>query len=282
MILVADGGSSKTDWIVVEKDINHFFHTKGINPFHNSEDQIIKEIHSSDLIKFREHITEINFYGAGLASKEIKDDLSKIFNKLFPFTQRININDDLIAAARALFAEGKGIACILGTGSNSCFFNGQEVVDKVPALGYVLGDEGSGAYMGIRFINAYFKREFSEELINILSKENDLQMNSVLENVYKKPLPSRYLASYTKILKKYEEHAEIHKLIKNSFLQFIDKNVSRYPDSILYPIGFVGSIAFYFKDILEEALKERGLQLGKVIKAPIEELITYHSLKKRN
>jgi N-acetylglucosamine kinase-like BadF-type ATPase len=278
MILIADGGSSKTDWRIINKGVNHVFHTRGINPFHNSEDQIMDEIHRSDVIKFRSGITEIHFYGAGLANENIKGELHQIFKKVFPFTQQIYIYDDLLAAARALFKDNQGIVCILGTGSNSCFYNGTVVEDKVPSLGYILGDEGSGARMGIRFINGFFKREFSEELSIKLKKESQLVYADVLDNVYKKHLPNRYLASFTKMMNRYIDYVEVRGIIKESFVQFIDKNVSKYSESKSYPIGFVGSIAYYFRDILEEVMEEKGLKLAGIIQAPIEELINFHTV----
>lgn len=276
MILIADGGSTKTDWRVLDGDIVHAYYTKGINPFHNNEDQIIEEINKSDLIKIRLSIKEIYFYGAGLVNEGVKNTLKDIFVKLFPTVIKIEVNDDLLAAARSLFNNEKGIACILGTGSNSCFFNGVSIEDKVPALGYILGDEGSGSKLGIKFVNALHKREFSEDLTSELMQESDLEMAIVLENVYKKHLPNLYLASLTKIIKKHIDNTDIYDLVKESLIEFIDKNVSKYKDFKNYNIGFVGSIAYHFEDILIQVLLEKDLQLGKIVQAPIDELITYH------
>ena len=276
MILIADGGSTKTDWRVLDGDIVHAYYTKGINPFHNNEDQIIEEINKSDLIKIRLSVKEIYFYGAGLVNEGVKNTLKDIFVKLFPTVIKIEVNDDLLAAARSLFNNEKGIACILGTGSNSCFFNGVSIEDKVPALGYILGDEGSGSKLGIKFVNALHKREFSEDLTSELMQESDLEMTIVLENVYKKHLPNLYLASLTKIIKKHIDNTDIYDLVKESLIEFIDKNVSKYKDFKNYNIGFVGSIAYHFEDILIQVLLEKDLQLGKIVQAPIDELITYH------
>ena len=276
MILIADGGSTKTDWRVLDGEIVHAFHTKGINPFHNNESQIIEEINKSDVIKMRSSINEIYFYGAGLVNDNVKSVLTGMFIKVFPFAVKIEVNDDLLAAARALFGNDKGIACILGTGSNSCLFNGFSIEDKVSSLGYILGDEGSGAKLGIKFINAIYKRELSEDLINQLLQEPDLAIETVLENVYKKHLPNLYLASLTKLIIKYIDNSEIYMLVKDSFIEFIDKNISKYSDFKSYPIGFIGSIAFYFKDVLIKVLDEKNLKIGKVVKAPIDQLIAYH------
>lgn len=276
MILIADGGSTKTDWRLLDGEVIHAFHTKGINPFHNDEDQIIEEINKSDIIKMRSNVTEIYFYGAGLVNENVKNILKNIFVKLFPLAGEISVNDDLLAAARALFDNDKGIACILGTGSNSCLFNGVSVEDKVPALGYILGDEGSGAKLGIKLVNTLYKRGFSENLSNQLMQESDLEMTVVLENVYKKHLPNLYLASLTKIIKKHIDNTEVYNLVKELFVEFIDKNISKYNGFENYAIGFVGSIAYHFNDILSQVLKEKGLKLGKIVQAPIDELIAYH------
>lgn len=276
MKLIADGGSTNTDWRLIGDDDAKSFQTKGINPFFNSEEQIIKVINQAELGNYSSSIKEVYFYGAGLATKEAKLYMTNAFKKVFKNAGIIKTNDDLIGAARALLGTNKGIACILGTGSNSCLYNGHTIEDKVPALGYILGDEGSGGYIGIRFINGLLKRQYSDELTAQLNKAADLTMDTILPKVYKEELPNRYLASLTQLINQHIEHPEMYQLVYDAFNAFINKNIRNYKNFTKYPIGFVGSIAYYFKPILNDVLNHHGLNTGKIIKAPIDELVNFH------
>jgi len=278
MILIADSGSTKTDWRLIDKDVVHTFRSKGINPLFNTEDQIIEEINRTDIVKFRSKITTINFYGAGLVNENIKSQANQIFQRLFPFSNSIVVNDDLLGAARSVLGSEQGIACILGTGSNSCFYNGVHIVDKIPALGYILGDEGSGAFLGKSFLNSLFKKDFSVETINAIHAIIDIDMAEVIQHVYKNNLPNRYLASFAKIIKELVQFQEIENLVFNAFSQFIDKNLIKYRGYNEYPIGFVGSVAYHFKDILEKVMSSKGLILGKVLESPMESLLDFHKM----
>jgi len=277
MILIADSGSTKTDWIILDKKKRYRIETRGINPYFNTREMMAEVISSSDLASYFDSIREIHFYGAGLVTEEVKTQMQQLFKEIFSGAQEVHVYDDLLATARALFQNDAGIACILGTGSNSCFYNGQEVGDKVPALGYLLGDEGSGAYMGKTFLNAIFKRSLPPALTKEITQKHGISAAEVLENVYKKPLPNRYLASYTKIINEYIAHPEIEEIVANAFNDFIEKNISRYQDAKKYPIGFTGSVAFHFKEILETQMKKRNLSLHKIIKAPVDQLALFHS-----
>jgi len=223
MFLVADGGSTKTDWRLINGDSTLSLTTIGINPLFSEKDQIIRVLTESDINMYRSSIEKVFFYGAGLANNQIKEGLLKIFVQFFGENTQIFINDDMLAAARALLGTKPGIACILGTGSNSCMYDGMQLVDKIPALGYILGDEGSGAYMGKRFINALLKRDFSPELSQKLIKLGEFDLNTIIESVYKKPLPNRYLASLTRLLKAELNEPEIYKLVYDSLEDFVVK-----------------------------------------------------------
>ncbi len=277
MILIADSGSTKTDWIILDKEKQYRIETRGINPYFNTREMMAEVISSSDLASYFDSLKEIHFYGAGLVTDEVKTQMQQLFKEIFSAAEEVHVYDDLLATARALFQNDAGIACILGTGSNSCFYNGREVGDKVPALGYLLGDEGSGAYMGKTFLNALFKRSLPPSLTKEITQKHGISAAEVLENVYKKPLPNRYLASYTKIINEYIAHPEIEEIVANAFNDFIEKNISRYQDAKKYPIGFTGSVAFHFKEILETQMKKRNLSLHKIIKAPVEQLALFHS-----
>jgi glucosamine kinase len=279
MILIADGGSTKTDWRLSDGHTVHSFSSKGLNPYFNTQEQIIQELIKSGLGEFKDQVTAINFYGAGLAVDTVKESLRKCFHDFFK-AEEISINDDLLAAARALFGDGSGIACILGTGSNSCLYIDGRIVDKIPALGYILGDEGSGANLGKVFLNALHKRQFPEELrAEILWNEN-IGLDVILENVYRQEQANKYLASLTQIIIKYIQHKEIENMVSKTLEDFFRKNIFKYKNYQEYKIGFAGSIAFHFDHLLEEVLESHSLGAHKIIKAPIEELLNYHLRKK--
>jgi len=277
MIVVADSGSTSTDWRIIDGGNTHAFRGNGINPIHMNGEQIVGELKSGEFTSFFKDIDEVYFYGAGIANESLKGIMRNAFEKVFIKAVGIHIEDDLIAASRALFKSGSGIACILGTGSNSCLYRDGQVVDRVPALGYILGDEGSGARLGINFINALLKRQLPDELSRKLIKEEGLSMDQVLENVYRKELPNRYLASITKIIHANLEYPEVKDMVLGSFRDFFTKNISRYEDFQDFEIGFVGSIALYFKDLLEEVLNGQGLRNINILQAPIDELVDFHT-----
>lgn len=281
MILIADGGSTKTEWRLIESSDTKSFSCAGINPFFNSRDQIYEELKKLDIPADFGSIGKVVFYGAGLTAGKAQDEMEKAFQSVF-INATISLNDDLTAAARALFADGAGIACILGTGSNSGLFRNDKLVDKIPALGYILGDEGSGADIGIHFLNALLKRKLPADISKILDREKGLGMNKVLDKVYRERLPNRYLASMTKIVKEYIHVYEIREIVLNAFNSFVERNILRYDNPMEYPIGFVGSVAWHFADELKEILDGHGLNLKNIIQQPIEELVAYHRESKNN
>jgi len=276
MILIADGGSTKTDWRIPDGNAVHSFQTKGVNPYFNTEDQICESLSNSDFARFHQKIRAIHFYGAGLTHDNVKNVLIRSFKEIFPSATEISVNSDLLAAGRALFGNDPGIACILGTGSNSGIYKNNEIADKIPALGYILGDEGSGARMGTDFLNALFKRQFPAALEKEILENENITMEDSLEKVYKKDFPNMYLASITQILIKYIHHEPVREIIKNSLEAYFQKNIEKYKDYKSYELGFAGSIAFYFREILEELISEKGMKCRKIIKAPIDELTKYH------
>jgi N-acetylmuramic acid 6-phosphate etherase len=276
MILIADGGSTKTDWrLIAGKDV-HSMITRGLNPFHTSEQEIKEELDSLDLRGEERNIHEIYFYGSGVSNKEMSDIIHRMLQRRIGTHPYIQVKDDLLGVARALFQDKSGIACILGTGSNSGLYQDGEILDKVPAMGFSLGDEGGGADIGKRLVNALHKRNISDSLRKSIIDEEGLSMDQILENVYNRPHANRYLASLALIAAKYIDQQEIREIVSAAFEDFIKKNISKYSEFSSLEIGFAGSVAYYFREILTEVMEKSHLQISRIIASPVERLVTYH------
>lgn len=279
MILVADCGSTKVDWAVVDKDckIIKRVRTKGMNAVILT-DEILSEIVATELMpEIREYpIDRIYYYGAGIVSQATRDKIRKILLKFIPDAKEVLVETDLFGAARVLCGNKPGIACILGTGANSCLYDGEKIVDNVSALGYVLGDEGSGAVLGKLLVGDVLKRRLPKDLCEKFLKEYDLDMAKVVTRVYSQPGANRFLASLSPFLLQNIERKEIRDIVLRSFKDFFIRNISNYENYKEYPINFVGSIAHYYHDILKEAADATGCRLGKVVQAPLEGLVEYH------
>jgi len=276
MILIADSGSTKTDWRLIDGNKLISRSTKGLNPYHSSGEEIDAELDKLDLEGNELNIREIHFYGSGVANEAMKDVIRKSLRRKIGDHPYIQIEDDLLGVARALFLQKEGIACILGTGSNSCLYQNGEIMDKVPALGYSLGDEGSGTDIGKRLVNALLKRNLSDTLREAIISEEGLSMDEILENVYNKPHANRYLASLTKIAGKHINHKEIREIVTAAFEDFFDKNISKYSDFKTYKVGFAGSVAYHFSDVLTKVLQKHNLKCNQFIATPIDGLVKYH------
>lgn len=276
MILIADSGSTSTNWVLVEhgKSIQSLF-TPGINPFYQTPEEIAGEIATLTLNVKPSSVKAIYFYGAGCVADKIEMVKQAIAQS---FTQsQIYVESDLVAAARGLLQHEAGIACILGTGSNSCFYDGKNIVSNVSPLGFILGDEGSGAVLGKKFIADCLKNQLPEELKNKFLTTFGLTANDIINHVYRKPFPNRYLAQFTPFLAENMAEPAIYNLIFDSFTDFFVRNVMQYPNFEDYPVSFVGSIAYYFKDILEVVAFELGITLGEIKQSPLEGLVAFHS-----
>lgn len=276
MILIADSGSTSTNWVLVEhgKSIQSLF-TPGINPFYQTPEEIAGEIATLTLNVKPSSVKAIYFYGAGCVADKIEMVKHAIAES---FTQsQIYVESDLVAAARGLLQHEAGIACILGTGSNSCFYDGKNIVSNVSPLGFILGDEGSGAVLGKKFIADCLKNQLPEELKNKFLTTFGLTANDIINHVYRKPFPNRYLAQFTPFLAENMAEPAIYNLIFDSFTDFFVRNVMQYPNFEDYPVSFVGSIAYYFKDILEVVAFELGITLGEIKQSPLEGLVAFHS-----
>ena len=276
MILIADSGSTSTNWVLVEhgKSVQSLF-TPGINPFYQTPEEIAGEIATLTLNVKPSSVKAIYFYGAGCVADKIEMVKHAIAQS---FTQsQIYVESDLVAAARGLLQHEAGIACILGTGSNSCFYDGKNIVSNVSPLGFILGDEGSGAVLGKKFIADCLKNQLPEELKNKFLTTFGLTANDIINHVYRKPFPNRYLAQFTPFLAENMAEPAIYNLIFDSFTDFFVRNVMQYPNFEEYPVSFVGSIAYYFKDILEVVAFELGITLGEIKQSPLEGLVAFHS-----
>ena len=288
-VLIADSGSTKTDWCLMEKTSDNAssasqkpslrISTQGINPVHQDE-TTIQQILNDELLPLLPQdleLSEVDFYGAGCAGN-YQEKMEKVLQETLRLSiGNIHVFSDLLAAARALCGKEKGLACILGTGSNSCLYDGVGIVRNIPPLGYILGDEGSGAVLGRLFLNALFKDDLPAELRDEFLAESQLTYPAIIDQVYRQPLANRFLASLSKFIFSHLSVPEVRELVIGNFQSFIQKNILKYqrPDLVL---NAVGSVAFYYQEELEEACRRENIVMGRVMKTPIEGLITYHSL----
>jgi N-acetylglucosamine kinase-like BadF-type ATPase len=275
MILIADSGSTKTDWGVVDQDtLVKSIQTSGLNPFFLSEEELDRELVKSLLghIHVRQ-IDAVYFYGAGCVFEKA-DLMHRVILRRIQ-SPVIEVNTDLLAAARSVCGNDPGIACIMGTGSNSCFYDGDQITRTVSPLGYILGDEGSGADLGKQLVKDLLKDMLTPELKEAFLKRFDLTLSDVLNRVYRQPFPNNFLASFSPFLFEHINDPCVHNLVLERFKSFIERNVMKY-DYQNYPVHFVGSIAFHYKHVLQEAADDTGIQLGTVIKRPMGGLVIYH------
>lgn len=278
MILIADSGSTKTDWYLTDgSDVKVQFMTQGINPFFLSIDEIADILRNElipQLAAFAENIRSIYFYGSG-CRQEMIHGLTDVLKRVFPSATTVEVNGDLLAAARALCGRAEGIVCILGTGANSCLYDGRQIVMNTPPLGFILGDEGSGAVLGRNFVNAVFKGGVSDAMRDEFLKSSGLTLSDIIDKVYRQPLANRFLASLSPFIGAHIADGDVHRLVVDSFRAFFHRNVAAYGRKDL-EIGAIGSVAFYYKEQLLEAAAIEGFRVGKIERSPIVGLVTYH------
>lgn len=276
--LIADGGSTKTDWSIVSgnQEIDRI-KTRGINPFFQTKEDISAEIRDNLVpeIKKYDSIGGVYFYGAGCAFPEKNEILRRSITHYLPVP--VEVGSDLLAAARALCGHSPGIACILGTGSNSCLYDGKDIVRNISPLGFILGDEGSGAVLGKLLVGDVLKNQFPTALQEAFFAESGLTPAVIMEKVYKQPFPNRFLASLSPFLLRHIEEPYIYDLVSNSFRAFFARNVMQYGCRD-YPVHLTGSIAWYYQDILKDVAREFGFRLGTIVQSPVQGLIRYHSV----
>ena len=326
MMLIADSGSTKTDWAWIENEtIVHRVTTAGINPVHQGEEDIEKVVeqlfprkdegrrrkeNSPEMrryggtevrrdentielqdIKNISRATEtecispsslllppsskIFFYGAGCIPEK-KGVVEKVLRKVFPDADRIEVESDLLGAARAVCQHQEGLACILGTGSNSCLYDGEKIVGNVPPLGYILGDEGSGAVLGKLFLNALFKGALPDGMKEDFLQSSGLSYPEIIQRVYRQPMANRFLASTSLYISEHLDVPALRELVKQNFRDFFHKNIAQYGRHDL-PVGAIGSIAYHYRDLLQEVAEEKGYKLSTVAKSPMEGLVAFHA-----
>lgn len=274
--LIADSGATKAEWCLLRNGRKQTIFTKGISPYFLTAEQITSLL-NAELKPFikKMNIDEVHYYGTGCANpnnaKLVKVAILNVFGEA-----KVFVDHDLMAACKALLANKKGIACILGTGSNSCYYNGKKIVKNSPGLGFILGDEGSGAYLGKKVLQYYLYNIFEEELrakFDALYVTNTVE---ILENVYKKPMPNRYLASFSIFLAENRGHYMVENIIEDGLNDFFFNHLCKYRESWTLPISFVGSVAYGFKDVLKDLCNTYKFEMGKVLKNPMDGLVEYH------
>lgn len=276
--LIADSGSTKTEWCLLKGNKKNIFITQGLSPYFVNRNEMENVLTEYVLpVAEKSPVAEIYFYGTGCKNPGNIKMVKKAINTIFP-EALISVNNDLYGAARALCNNEKGITSILGTGSNSCYFNGKHIVKNSPGIGYVLGDEGSGAYLGKKVIQHFLYNIFDEDLRARFDAKFVTNDNEILNAVYTQPLPNRYLASFAIFLAENRGHYMIENIIEEGLDDFFTTHIIKYKESRHLPIHFTGSIAFGFKDVLERLCVKYQLDIGTVLKNPMEGLIKYHSV----
>lgn len=304
MILIADSGSTKTDWCLIQgTETLQNFTTQGINPFHQSpqeitgilKNEVLPELttkkaegangkmkpeaateisgNTERLFNLAEKIKEVFFYGAGCTAEKAKT-VCDALQQVFPYAHTPEVTSDMLGAARALCGNQPGIACILGTGSNSCYYDGKQIRSNIPPLGYILGDEGSGAALGKRLVGDCLKKQLPEELCKRFLSYCQLTQQEIIDSVYRQPMPNRFLAGLSRFLYANRQEESIHRLLVDCFSDFIRRNLLHYPSAKLF---FIGSVAFYYAEELKEAAALYHLPVAAIVQRPMEGLITYHT-----
>lgn len=284
MTLIADGGSTKCDWVLLDNSGTVVLKTRtqGLNPAVVPEDELFNRINNNpELSAIFKKVEYLDFYGAGCGTKTPRAILHKIIKSLFS-NAKVTVAEDMVAAALAV-TDKPGIVCIFGTGSNSCYFDGKTTRTSVDSLGFILMDEASGNYFGKRLIRDYFYKKMPAQIAADFEKRFDLNPDTIKINLYKKPNPNTYLASFAEFIFTREEvNGYFYNLISEGVLKFIEYKILCYKEAQQVPIHFIGSIAHFSKDIIKDCLKRYNLELGNVVRRPIDGLIEYYRKNKLN
>lgn len=277
MILIADSGASKTDWRMLGPNGQvEQAQSIGYNPYYQPIDQFDNEVREVLVPQVKHPVKKIFYYGTGCSSDKNRKMIRTALERYLP-DAHIEVWHDLLAAARALCGEEPGIACILGTGSNSCYYDGVRIVENVTSLGYVLGDEGSGAWMGKRIIADYLRKDLPEKLWDHFKKRFPMDKDEILSRVYSQEMPSRFLGSFSHFIFQHLKEPYCYKLVYDGFSEFMEKNVMRYGKYSELKVHFVGSVAFYFSDVLRQVANDKGITLKNILESPIAGLTLYHN-----
>ena len=277
MIIIADGGSTKADWIALQKDRILFkTRTRGLNPAILSENQLKERIvNNFELIQNTEKVTEVYFYGAGCGTPKPTQKLKRILQEIFP-QAKIEVAEDMLAAVYAASGGDEAIVCILGTGSNSCYYDGKTMYKNVNSLGYILMDEASGNYFGKKLLQDYFYKRMPEHIARDFERKYNLDEDEIKRNLYQKDAPNAYLGQFAEFMFAHKDEVYIRNLLAKGFREFIENRILPYEKAGEVPIYFIGSIAYFFEPVLQEVASEYGLKITGVIRRPIDNLIAYH------
>jgi len=277
MIAVVDSGSTKADWKLIGKEGIWSAHTMGFNPVFHSSETIRKALDGAfepDMPK--EAVSRLYYYGSGCWDAKRKSVIAHALKDVFKHAE-LEIEHDLLGAARATCGNERGIACIIGTGSNSCLYDGTHVIDNVPNLGYLIGDEGSGTHLGKQLIRAYVYRELPKDLHKAFEAAFPGGKDAILDKLYGEETPNVFLASFSHFLSENRNHFFIQKLLYRRLSEFIDRHVRKYEGHLSIPVHFIGSVAYYFQEVIKIILEERAMKPGIFIKKPIDHLVDFHS-----
>ncbi len=280
MILIADSGSTKTDWALInpETATDKIFHTIGYNPYFINSEAVYDSL-AEELVKNfdADSVKEIYFYGAGCSTDEKKNIIKTALERTFLQAKKIAIGHDLLGSARALLGNNAGFAAILGTGANTCIYDGNDCVENINSLGYLLGDEGSGSYIGKKIVRDFMRNRLEPELQQRFKERFQIENNEqIFTTLYTTQFPNRYLAGFCKFADEYVTHPYIKNKVRDSFRDFFKNLVSKYPDYEKYTFNCVGSVGFVFRDILEEVAVSYDMKIGKIIQSPVRDLISFH------
>jgi len=284
MIIIADGGSTKTNWCLINDEGNKvYFNTEGYNPYFAGIDYIINSLkHNLPADLQLDKISEVNYYGAGCSTDEKRAHVKTALSAVFIHSE-VNIDHDMMAAARALLGRQAGFAAILGTGTNTCLYDGAKILMNIDSGAYILGDEGSGCYIGKKLLVDYLRGYMPEAIRQNFWDTYKLTRDDVNDQVYTKPLVSRFCAGFSKFV--YDNMnvnlSYSHGLVKTSFQDFFKNLVTHYPNYQQHTFNCIGSVAYNFRNILEEVATENGMQIGNIIRSPIDNLVRFHLETKR-
>ena len=278
MILIAESGSTKCDWVVLNPDgTEHVrFSTMGFNPYFHSAPFIEEELGSNAVVRsIKSSVDYVYFYGAGASSESLKDIIKDGLQRIMPGA-KINVDHDLVASAYSTYTGVPAITCILGTGSNSCYFDGESVSEEVPALAYVLGDEGSASFIGKRLVSDFLYKRLPAEMAEDFYLTYQLDKDEIITSVYNKPNANVYLASFSRFAGKHMENPYVRMIVREGFAKFADIHIACFKNCREVPMHFVGSVGAIFHEILEDVLAERGMNMGQIMRKPVDGLIKYH------
>ncbi len=278
MILIAESGSTKCDWVVLNSDGTEHkrFSTMGFNPYFHSASFIHEELSENEVVKtIYSQVEFVYFYGAGASSESLKDIVKDGLQQVLP-NAHVSVDHDLVASAYSTYTGEPAITCIIGTGSNSCFFDGAEVSEEVPALAYILGDEGSASFIGKRLVSDFLYKKLPAEMAEDFFNTYQLDKDEIITSVYNKPNANVYLASFSRFAGKHMENPYVKQIVREGFAKFADIHIACFDNCKEVPVHFVGSVGAIFHEILEEVLEERGMRLGQIMRKPVDGLIKYH------